>query len=130
MQGLKPEESFIPAVEMEFGKEKVIVVKDAMGGQPIRRWYKKWKPSKGGKSTAQPDLYDSLMNKVYLATENEDIATITFIWMQGERDARESHGDVYAKSLKGLYKQLRRGLKRKDHICPRRLKKQPIFSPV
>lgn len=114
MQGLKPEESFIPAVEMEFGKEKVIVVKDAMGGQPIRRWYKKWKPSKGAEPKANPDLYDRLMSKVYTAIENEKIETVTFIWMQGERDARESHGDVYAKSLKGLYNQLRKDLKLKD----------------
>ena len=47
MGGLKPEESFIPTVEKEFGKENVIVVKDALGGQPIRRWYKKWKSAKG-----------------------------------------------------------------------------------
>lgn len=114
MQGLKPEESFIPSVEMEFGKENVIVVKDAMGGQPIRRWYKKWKPSNGDQPQSAPDLYDSLMSKVYSAIEKEDIATVTFIWMQGERDAREKHGDVYAKSLKGLYNQLRKDLKRKD----------------
>ena len=42
MAGLRPEESFTPAVEAAFGKDHVIVVKDAQGGQPIRRWYKKW----------------------------------------------------------------------------------------
>ena len=47
MAGLKPEESFIPTVEKEFGKDKVIVVKDAHGGQPIRRWHKQWKSAKG-----------------------------------------------------------------------------------
>ena len=39
MAGLKPEESFIPAVEKEFGRDNVIVGKDAHGGQPIRRWF-------------------------------------------------------------------------------------------
>ena len=32
MAGLKPEESFTPAVEEAFGKKNVIVVKDALGG--------------------------------------------------------------------------------------------------
>ena len=36
MARLKPENSFIPAVESKFGKENVIVVKHAKGGQPIR----------------------------------------------------------------------------------------------
>jgi hypothetical protein len=44
MVGLKPEESFTPIIEDEYGKENVIVVKNAFGGQPIRRWYRDWKP--------------------------------------------------------------------------------------
>lgn len=27
--------------------DHVIIVKDALGGKPIRCWYKKWKPEKG-----------------------------------------------------------------------------------
>jgi len=114
MAGLRPEESFTPAIEGEFGKENVIVVKDARGGQPIRRWYKDWKPLEGNEPKAQPDLYDSLMTKVYNSIEKETIATVTFIWMQGERDAREKLGEVYEKSLIGLYNQLCNDLKRKD----------------
>ena len=53
MQGLNPEESFTPAVENEFGKENVIIVKYALGGQPIRRWYKKWTPPEGDESRVQ-----------------------------------------------------------------------------
>ena len=45
MARLDPNESFAPAVFKEFGKANVIVVKDAKSGQPIRRWYKKWKPA-------------------------------------------------------------------------------------
>ena len=88
MAGLKPEESFLPTVEAAFGKNKVIVVKDAMGTQPIRRWYKDWKPMQGDVPSAQPDLYDSLMKKVNSAITSQSIASVTFIWMQGERDAR------------------------------------------
>jgi len=114
MVGLVPSASFTPAVEKKFGAEKVIVVKDASGGQPIRRWYRDWKPMVGDEPKAQPDLYDSLMTKVNTAIENEKIATATFIWMQGERDAREKLGEVYEESLAGLYRQLSNDLKRKD----------------
>ena len=106
MAGVRPQESFTPAIEGEFGKENVIVIKDAVGGQPIRRWYKDWKPLEGGQPKTQPDLYDTLMVKVNTAIKDEKIATVTFIWMQGERDARERLGDVYEESLTGLYKQL------------------------
>ena len=114
MAELRPEESFTPAIEGKLGEENVIVVKDALGAQPIRRWYQDWKPLEGDEPKAQPDLYDRLMNKVYKAIENEKIETVTFIWMQGERDAREKLGEVYEESLIGLYRQLSNDLKRKD----------------
>ena len=114
MAGLKPEESFIPTVESEFGKENVIVVKDALGGQPIKRWYKDWKSPERDIASASGDLYDSLMVKVNSALKNEKITTVTFIWMQGERDAREKWGEVYEASLLGLYNQLCKDLNRDD----------------
>lgn len=114
MAGLDPALSFTPAVEEAFGKANVIVVKDAQGGEPIRRWYKQWAP-KGGKAPAtNGDLYDRLMGKVKPAIEGKTLASVTFVWMQGERDAKEKHGEVYAESLKGLLEQLRTDLKRKD----------------
>ncbi|PXA03433.1 hypothetical protein DDZ13_12120 [Coraliomargarita sinensis] len=39
MAALKPELSFTPAVEAEFGAENVTVVKDAQNGAAIRSWY-------------------------------------------------------------------------------------------
>lgn len=114
MVGLNPEESFTPILEKEFGKEKVIIVKDALGSQPIRRWYRNWKPLEGDTPVAQPDLYDSLLTKVNAAIAHQKIATATFIWMQGERDAREKLGNVYAQSLIGLHQQLQDGLKVKS----------------
>lgn len=110
MAGLRPEESFTPAVEAEFGKENVIVVKDAMGGQPIRRWYKDWKPATGSAPAKTGDLYERLMKKVKAAVAGRKPASVTFVWMQGERDAKEKHGDVYEKSLKGLFDQVRHDL--------------------
>ena len=41
MVRLNPNVSFTPAVKAAFGKDNAIVVKDAVGAQPIRRWYKK-----------------------------------------------------------------------------------------
>ena len=114
MEGLKPEESFTPAVEKTFGKKNVIVVKDALGGQPIRRWYKDWKSADGSRPKSTGDLYDRLMKKVRTAIEGKKISTVTFIWMQGERDANERHGDIYGASLRGLFEQLSADLGRHD----------------
>ena len=46
------------------------------------------------------------MDKVKEAIKNQTVKSFTFVWMQGERDAREGHGLVYEKSLKALYEQL------------------------
>ena len=114
MAGLNPDRSFTPTVETAFGKEQVIVVKSAQGGQPIRRWHKAWKPAKGDTPKATGDLYDKMMSAVSAAIADTDIASVTFVWMQGERDARELHGEVYADSFKGLIGQLETDLERDD----------------
>ena len=112
MAGLKPEESFTPTVEKEFGKENVVVVKDAVGGQPIRRWFREWKDATGNRPEKNGDLYEQLMRKVRPAIKGKKILSVSFFWMQGERDAREKHGDVYAASLQGLQNQLADDLER------------------
>lgn len=114
MAGLNPSVSFTPAVVEAFGEDRVIVVKDAQGGQPIRRWYKDWKPAEGDEPKATGDLYDRLMKKVNAAIKDQAIASVTFVWMQGERDAREQHGEVYADALRGLVAQLGKDLGRDD----------------
>lgn len=114
MQGHRPEEAFTPAVEKALGKENVIVIQDALGGQPIQRWYKEWKTPTGEKPESTGDLYERLMKKVHPAIKGEKIETVTFFWMQGERDARMQWGDVYEESLRGLYQQLSDDLGRDD----------------
>ena len=42
MERFDPAISFTPAVIEAFGKDSVIVVKDAKGSQPISRWDKEW----------------------------------------------------------------------------------------
>ncbi len=114
MVGLDPAESFTAALIKEFGEDRVIVVKSAQSGQPIRRWYKKWKPAHGDEPKATGDLYDQMMTRVNAAIPGKHIETVTFVWMQGERDAREKQGEVYAASLKGLMAQLQEDLGRND----------------
>ena len=130
MAGLRPQESFTPAVTRAFGRKYVTVVKDAQGGQPIRRWYKDWKPASGvtpkarrelkrhagplEKLPSQGDLYDRLIKKVQQARQGRVFTSVTFVWMQGERDAREKHGTVYLASLRGLVDQLEADLGRQD----------------
>jgi hypothetical protein len=114
MAALKPEISFTPTVESKFGKDKVIVVKDAKSGAPIRGWFKKWKSLDGKQSDANGSLYKNLMVKVKGAIKNKKIQTVTFVWMQGERDAKEKYSEVYAASLKGLLGQLQEDLSRQD----------------
>ena len=114
MKGLQPETSFTPAVESELGKDNVIVVLDAESSQPIRRWYKNWKPKEGSDPIEAGDLYDRLMKKVSLVIKGKKLQAVTFVWMQGEEDARQQHGEVYAVSLKGLIDQLSNDLGRND----------------
>jgi len=120
MAGLNPDLSFTPAVKKAFPDDDVIVVKSAQGGQPIRRWYKSWKAPADVQVKAKPgekgngDLYDVLMSKVQAAVAGKKIDTVTFVWMQGEADAKTGLAAVYEESLRGLVKQLRDDLKRPD----------------
>ncbi len=122
MVGLDSEMSFTPSVTEAFPDSECIVVKSAQGGQPIRRWYKRWipapgtgeKPEGGDPPKTNGDLYDKLMKVIKEKMGDKEPATVTFIWMQGERDAREEHGAVYAASLRGLIDQLKKDLGRKD----------------
>ena len=114
MQGHRPEEAFAPAMKAAFGEDNAIVIQDAMGGQPIQRWWKDWKSPEAEKPKQTGDLYDRLMGKVMLEIKGQTLNSVTFIWMQGERDAKMQWGEVYQVSLNGLYNQLSRDLGRSD----------------
>ena len=110
MARLDPATSFTPAVEAAFGKDQVTVVKDAQGGRPIRMWYKKWEP----KDKTVGTLYERLLQAVKKATADKRYDTVTFVWMQGERDAKEQLADKYAAAFKGLVQQLEEDLQYKN----------------
>jgi hypothetical protein len=111
MQGHRPDEAFTPMVEKALGKERVIVVQDALGGQPIHRWWNKWVDPQGNKPIPSGDLYNRLMSKVTPAIKGEKLGSISFVWMQGERDARKGWGKLYGEALIGLHSQLAIDLK-------------------
>ena len=113
MVRLKPEESFVPAINEAFGAESVIVVR-MHNGQSIRRWYKGWKTLQGTAIKSSGDLYDNLITKVKTAIEGREIETVTLLWMQGEADAAGNQVGVYKKSFEGLLDQLRKDLDQKE----------------
>ncbi len=112
MVHLDPNESFIPILKKEFGDNSLIIVKDAKGAQPISRWYKKAKPNQNELQIG--DLYDQLFSKTIDSIADFKIKSVTFIWMQGERDAKLRNADTYENHLKGLYHQLSKDLDRND----------------
>ena len=114
MKRFQHKQFFIPAVQAAYGADNVIVIKNAQGGQPISKWYKAWTSGKGEKPEKTGELYDSLIKNIKEETAGIKIKSVTFIWMQGEADAKAGNVDVYAKSLRGLLGQLEKDLKRKD----------------
>jgi len=118
MAGLNPNLSFSPTVKEALAGDKVLIIKDAQGGQPIRRWYKKWHAPKDANvpAGAQPwgDLYDRMMGKVKAAIGDSKPDTVTFVWMQGESDAAKSICDIYFESFRGVIAQLKADLNRDD----------------
>jgi hypothetical protein len=112
MVHLDPKVSLIPELEKEFGADSFILVKQAKGTQPISRWYKNAKAKP--KETQIGDLYDTLMLSVQDSIKGKTIKSVSFLWMQGERDAKLGNAEVYENYLLGLYRQLSEDLKRND----------------
>jgi hypothetical protein len=126
MAGMDPETGFAPEAGKLFGNEEVVYIKVAKGGQPICRWVKEWADiakEKGmdarhrerilkgeGVLFYQPilDQYKALLEKHPKPT------SVTFCWMQGERDANGGADAAYKDALKLLIAKLRRDLKRPD----------------
>ncbi len=115
MVGLKPEQSFTPAVTAAFGAERILVVKNAHSGQSIRSWCKTNledpPPTVGRVPKVRGNLYHPLLEVVTATIEGEQIQTITFVWMQGESDLRNT---AYRAYLDALLKQLQDDLDFKD----------------
>lgn len=104
MAFLNTELYFTPIVYDEFMGD-VIVVKHAVSGSAISKWYD---------SGITGPAYETMIDMVNDATKDQITASITFIWMQGERDARLSTGYTYGDNLRGLINQIRIDLAQPD----------------
>ncbi|WP_237067786.1 sialate O-acetylesterase [Microbulbifer guangxiensis] len=110
MARMNPDLTFTPYLQGVLGSDQVVVIKDAQGAQPIRRWI--------DAETAQPGpLYLRLLQKVRdRVGELKPDDSVTFVWMQGERDAREGLGLEYENNLQILLARLRKDLRRNDMV--------------
>jgi hypothetical protein len=75
------------------------------------------------------------MERVAAAIKGRTVHSVVFVWMQGERDAKEKLAAVYEASLRGVVEQLRNDLKRPNiHVVIGRLsdhqKGQPDWDAV
>ncbi len=117
MAGLDETSSLTPTLVKAFPKDHLIIVKDAQSGQPIRRWYKNWKPvgeweaPSHGKRPGVIPLYIRLMESVQSSIEGKQIDSAVFMWMQGEADAKSGQSSNYQESITGLINDIRRDIK-------------------
>ncbi|MFN3191758.1 MAG: sialate O-acetylesterase [Aureliella sp.] len=114
MNGLKPEQTLLPLLYERFGVGHVVVVKDSHGGQSISRWDKAWTGEPDPSGAGPGDLYHQLIAKVKEATDGRQFQTVSFLWMQGEKDARLGNAEVYRESFQRVLAQLQEDLGRKN----------------
>jgi hypothetical protein len=122
MAGMDPKAGFVPEAGKLFPDADVVYLKVASGGQPIRLWVSEWNEiaSRHGLETringsgAGDDgtkFYQPIVGQYKaLVAKHPHPASVTFCWMQGERDARENLGAAYADAMRQLIANLRRDL--------------------
>ena len=126
MAGMNPETGFMTEAKELFKDEKVVYIKVAKGGQPICRWLEEWQGiakkngldeghikriHKGGKVEFYQPILDQYKEMVQ---KHPKFKSVTFCWMQGERDASGGADAAYKDALSLLISKLRRDLKRPD----------------
>ena len=126
MQGMDPETGFMPEAKKLFGDEEVVYIKVAKGGQPICRWLEEWvviakekgldeKRIKRIHKDGEVEFYQPILDQYQeILKKHPKLTSVTFCWMQGERDANGGGQPVYKDALKQLITKLRRDLERPD----------------
>ena len=126
MQGMDPETGFMPEAKTLFGDEEVVYIKVAQGGQPICRWLEEWDDIAKENGLTERDrerlwkdkgvtLYQPILDQYKeMLKKHPKPASVTFCWMQGERDANGGGQPAYKDSLKQLITKLRCDLDRPD----------------
>jgi len=114
MAGLKPEKAFLPELKKLLPDADIQHVKFAKGGQPIRKWVKNFDEiAAKSKLPAKNDpgaFYDQTLKAAHEKIGDKKPKTITFLWMQGERDAKEKLSAAYEESMNTLIANLRKDL--------------------
>jgi hypothetical protein len=114
MAGLKPENAFLPELKKLLPGSDIEHVKFAKGGQPIRKWVKNFDEiAAKSKLPAKKDsgaFYDQTLKAVRAKIGTKAPKTMTFLWMQGERDAKENLSAAYEESMQTLIANLRKDL--------------------
>ena len=114
MAGLKPENAFLPELKKLLPEDDIRHVKFAKGGQPIRKWVKTFDAiAAKSKLPAKKDpgaFYDQTLKVARASIAEKKPKTITFLWMQGERDAKEKLSAAYEESMNTLIDNLRKDL--------------------
>ena len=122
MAGMNPKSGFDPETQTLFPEEDVAYIKVAKGGQPIRYWVNEWNEiaAKHKLETKRPepfkvDYYQTILDQYEaMLKKHPNPTSVTFCWMQGERDAREKLNPAYEDALAQLIANLRRDLKQPE----------------
>lgn len=126
MAGMNPTLGFEPETKELFPDAEVAYFKVARGGQPIRYWVEEWSdiatkhgigvPGKGaGKKDIATIYYKPIIEQYKKLLEKHPKPTsVTFCWMQGERDAKEQLSAAYADAMTQLIENLRRDLEQPE----------------
>ena len=114
MAGLKPESAFLPELKKLLPDADIQHVKFAKGGQPMRKWVKNFDEI-AAKHDLKPhndpgSFYDEVLKLARANIAAGKPKTITFFWMQGERDAKENLSAAYEESMTTLIANLRKDL--------------------
>lgn len=128
MVRLDPARDFLPEARRLLPDAGVAHIKVAQGGRPIRLWLPAWygMAEKAGldvetarkRDKEKPGYYyEQILEKTRaVLKDHPNPASVSFCWMQGERDARGGFAPVYAEALRMLIANLRRDLERPDMV--------------
>lgn len=126
MAGMDPKLGFEPEAEALFPDSEVVTIKVARGGQPIRFWVAEWneiagkhgidvEAARAGDNNPGTIYYEPILKQYReLLEEHPQPASVTFCWMQGERDARTQLSAAYEDALRQLISNLRRDLEQPE----------------
>lgn len=119
MARMDAEQCFLPVATTLLAPDRVVLLKVAASGNPIRFWLDEWdmiaaSAGIGQKNEKGPIHFKNILSQyAALRKTHGEFASVTLCWMQGERDAKTGLAAVYDRALLQLIANLRR-----DLACP------------